>query len=394
MPSVCLYFQIHQPYHLRRYSVFDSAPDYFDAERDETIIEKASQACYLPTTKLLLDMAKRFEGRFRVTMALSGSTIELLQEYQPQLMALLQELAATGCVEWLGQPYHHSLAYLYSRDEFSAQVQKHTALIKKLFGCTPRVFCNTGLIYNNDLPACLHGLGQFEAVLAEGADHLLDDRSPNYIYTPPGRADMKLLLRNYRISDDIALRFSNKSWPQWPLTPKKLAKWINQINGDGFVCNLYMAYESFGVYHSAESGIFDFLAGLPEALWKAGDNDFKTPSQCVASYPPAGEYDAPHTVSWAGAEHNLSAWLGNAMQANSLMELYKLEAPVKASGDPQLLEDWRRLTSCDHFHDMTTQYSNSPTSLQRSTPYESPYDAYINLMNILDNLRSRVEVAV
>ena len=394
MASVCIYFQIHKPCRLRRYSVFDTEPAYFDRDRDATLIGETAEVCYLPATKLLLEMVERHEGRFRFAYSITGTAIEHFKNHCPEMIDLLKKLAATGCVEFLGETYHHSLTFLYSRDEFKAQIDLHTELMQDLLGVTPRVFRNTELIYSNELASYIRGLGRYHGVIAEGADQILGYRSPNYLYTAPGVAEIKLLLKNYRLSNDLSLRFSNEQWNEWPLTADKFAKWINQINGDGHVCNLFTEYETIGYYHTAETGIFDFLAALPQAVFAAGDNDFKTPSQCVESYEPVGEYNAPHTVSWADTERDLSPWLGNAMQSNALHELYKLEAAIKKTGDEELLADWRRLTASDHFYFMSTKYFTDGITHKYFNPYESPYDAYINFMNVLDNLRSRTEPSV
>jgi len=391
MASVCIYFQVHQPPRLRRYSVFDTEPTYFDHDRDQRIINQLAQDGYLPATQRLLDMVIKHDGRFRVAFSLSGCVVEQFQQHCPRMITLLQKLAQTGHVEFLNETYHHSLTFLYSRDEFKAQLRLHAKLMQDLFGQTPRVLRNTELIYNNEMATYVRSLGQHHGIIVEGADPILGDRSPNYLYQAPGVPDIALLLKNYRLSDDIAMRFSNKKWAEYPLTVDKFARWVNQINGDGFVCNLFMEYETLGVYQTAETGIFDFFAALPDAVLNAGDNDFKTPSQCIESYKPAGEYDVPHMISWADHERDLSAWLGNAMQSNALHELYKLEAPVKATGDEPLLDDWRKLTASDHFYYMSTKYFTDDQIHKLFNPYESPYDAYINFMNILDNLRSRVD---
>ncbi len=393
MASVCFYFQMHQPHRLRRYSVFDVEPAYFDQEKNVEILLKVAQKCYLPATQLILDLVRRHEGRFRVAYSVTGCLIEQLQEHCPQVIGLLQDLAATGCVEFLSETHSHSLAFLYSRDEFRAQIQLHTALMEQHFQQTPVVFRNTELIYNNDLGRFIAELGPYRGIVVEGADHILGFRSPNYLYHPPGHPGLAILLKNYRLSDDIAFRFSNRGWKEWPLTAEKFVDWVHQINGDGFVCNLFMDYETFGEHQWEDTGIFKFLEALPQHLLDTGANDFKTPSQCIDAYQPVGEYDVPHVISWADTERDLSAWLGNAMQSNALHELYKLEAPVKATGDDQVIADWRKLTTSDHFYYMCTKYFADGDVHKYFNPYESPYDSYINFMNVLDNLRSRTRGA-
>jgi alpha-amylase len=346
--------------------------------------------CYIPATQAVLDLIRQHEGRFRVAYSLTGCVIEQMQQYAPAALDLLREIAATGCVEFLSETYHHSLAFLYSRDEFKAQIDLHTQMVQDLFGQTPKVFRNTELIYNNELAAFIASLNRYDGIIAEGADHILGYRSPNYLYAPTGIRNLKLLLKNYRLSDDIAFRFSNRGWNEWPLTAEKYARWIHQINGNGFVCNLFVDYETFGEHQWKDTGIFEFLRALPAEVFKLG-NDFKTPSECVAAHKPVGEYDVPHMISWADTERDLSAWLGNAMQSNALHELYKLEQPIKATGDARLIRDWRDLTTSDHFYYMCTKYFADGDVHKYFNPYESPYDSYINFMNVMDNLRTRVE---
>lgn len=391
MASVCFYFQVHQPFRLRRYSVFDTDHGYFDDHRNAQILNKVAGKCYLPTTRLILDLVRKHDGKFRVAYSLTGCVIDQLKQHCPEMIRLLTDLARTGCCEFLGETYYHSLSFLYSRDEFLAQVNRHAVLMEELFGRRPTVFRNTELIYSNDVAGCVASMGGYQGIIAEGADHILGYRSPNYLYWPHGTNSLKLLLKNYRLSDDIAFRFSNRGWTEWPLTADKFTKWVSQINGDGFVCNLFMDYETFGEHQWSDTGIFDFLAALPGEVLKSGVNNFKTPSQCARDYEAVGEYDVPHMISWADTERDLSAWLGNAMQSNALHELYKLEAPIKATGDDDLLEDWRRLTTSDHFYYMCTKYFADGDVHKYFNPYESPYDSYINFMNVLDNLRSRVE---
>ena len=402
MASVCFYFQVHQPQRLRRYSVFDSDSNYFDDERNRQILKKVADKCYVPATKVLLDLVRKHDGQFKVAFSLTGSVIDQLQEHQPLVMNLLTQIAETGCVEFLSETYYHSLAFLYSRDEFKEQVEQHDAKIKDLFGQSPKVFRNTELIYNNELANYIGSMGRYRGILAEGADQVLEKRSPNNLYHPPGSSNgdngsgkppMKLLLKNFRLSDDIAFRFSNQGWAEWPLTADKFAKWVNQINGDGSTCNLFMDYETFGEHQWADTGIFKFLEALPEEILKTGDNDFKTPSECIDSFDAAEEFDVPHMISWADTERDLSAWLGNAMQSNALHELYKLEAAVKATGDTKIITDWRKLTTSDHFYYMCTKYFADGDVHKYFNPYESPYDSYINFMNVLDNLRARIESA-
>jgi len=391
MASVCFYFQMHQPFRLRRYSVFDTGHDYFDDAKNAEICRKVADKCYRPTTTLILDLVRRHEGRFRVSYSITGVLIDQLRQWAPDVIDLFVQLAQTGCCEFISETYYHSLSFLYSRDEFREQITKHRALMKDLFGAEPTTFRNTELIYNNDLARFISGLGDYHTILCEGVDGLLGYRSPTFLYQPPTAPDMTLLLKNYRLSDDVAFRFSNRGWEDWPLTAEKFAKWVNQINGNGFVCNLFMDYETFGEHQWEETGIFAFLDALPEKIFDVnpGHNDFLTPGQCGQKYKPEGEYDVPHMISWADTERDLSAWLGNAMQSNSLLELYRLEDAIKAKGDEELLSDWRKITTSDHFYYMCTKYFADGDVHKYFNPYESPYDSYINFMNVLDSIRSR-----
>jgi alpha-amylase len=389
MASVCFYFEVHQPFRLRRYSVFDSDTNYFDEYKNAEICRKVAQKCYLPTNRLMLDLIRRYGKAFSISYSITGVALEQFQRWAPEVIDSFRALVDTGQVELLAETYYHSLAFLYSRDEFREQVQAHTAKIGETFGLRPRVFRNTELIYNNDLAHFVQGLG-YIGICAEGADHILGYRSPNYVYRPIGAERIGLLLKNYRLSDDIAFRFSDRHWAEWPLKAEKFAQWVDQVNGNGFVVNLFMDYETFGEHQWADSGIFDFMYHLPEHVLKCPDNNFMTLSRAIQTYTPAGELDVPHMVSWADMERDLSAWLGNAMQSNALHELYRLEEAVKASGDPQLLHDWRRLQTSDHFYYMCTKWFADGDVHKYFNPYESPYDSYINFMNCLDNVRSRL----
>jgi alpha-amylase len=393
MASVCLYLQMHQPPRLRRYSVFDTTSDYFDDHRNAFLLQRIAAKCYIPMANLLLDLIEKHGGKFRVALSITGSLIDQFKEHSPQTIALYQKLAKTGCVEFLSETYHHSLAFMFSRDEFRAQIALHRSMIEALFGQTPRVFRNTELIYSNELARYIEGIGGYDGVLAEGIDPLLGTRTPNAVYRAGG-SSMKLLLKNYRLSDDIAFRFSNRSWNEWPLTAEKFAQWIDQGNAqsNSGICGIFMDMETFGEHQWAETGIFDFLAALPDKVLAVGGgrNHFKTPSECLQS-PAVDEYNVPHMTSWADTERDVSAWLGNAMQSNALHELYRMEPAVKACEDTQVLDDWRKLTASDHYYYMCTKYFADGDVHKYFNPYESPYDSYINFMNVLDNLRQRIE---
>jgi len=410
MASVCFYFQVHQPFRIRRYSVFDRDPFYFDNELNERILRKVAEKCYRPATVKILDLVRRHDRRFRVSYAITSTALEQFELWAPDLIGLFQELAETGAVEFVAETSHHSLSFLYAREEFDAQVERHHQRLRELFGTEPTTFRNTELIYSNELAAHIAAQGRYRSILCEGVDALLGFRSPNYLYTPPGSDAVRLLLKNYRLSDDIAFRFSDRNWKEWPLSAERFAHWVNQINGDGFVCNLFMDYETFGEHQWADTGIFEFMADLPRAIfdYKPGENHFNTPSEAFGQFETVGEYDVPHMISWADSERDLSAWLGNAMQTNAISECYKLERPIKnklreahQAGEQMaiqhfthVLEDWRKLTTSDHFYYMSTKFWADGDVHKYFSPYDSPYDSYINFMNVLDNLRTRVETVV
>ena len=388
MASVCFYFQVHQPFRLRRFSIFDSGHHYFDEHKNAEICRKVARKCYLPANRLMLKLIERYGGRFRVSYSITGVLMEQLQLYAPEALSTFQALAQTGCVEFLTETYHHSLAFLYSREEFAEQIRMHQKLMREVLGVETSVFRNTELIYNNDLAHFVSDLG-FKGILCEGADHLLGYRSPDFVYYPAGTAAIKLLLKNYRLSDDVAFRFSNRDWQEWPLTASKFADWISRVNGNGNVVNLFMDYETLGEHQWEDTGIFDFLEHLPEEVFRHPDNNFMTVSEALNAYEAVGEIDVPHMISWADTERDLSAWLGNAMQSNALYELYRIESEVKATHDPEIIADWRKLQTSDHFYYMCTKWFADGDVHKYFNPYDSPYDSYINLMNVLDNLRQR-----
>lgn len=425
MGSVVFCFQVHQPFRLRKYSVFDADPFYFDDQRNAEICRKVATKCYLPTTRRVLDLVRRHEGRFRVAYSLTGVVLEQFEAYVPEVIETFHELAATGCCEFLGETYHHSLASLYSRQEFLEQIEAHTRKIQSLFGQTPTTFRNTELIYDNALAHEVAGIvdasgnPRFFGMLCEGTDKHLAGRSPGVVYRPPvagaapngaanngapgrplagrdGRA-FGLLLKNYHLSDDIAFRFSAKGWQHWPLTAIKYAAWVQNALRDGPLVNLFMDYETFGEHQWEETGIFDFLDQLPGEVLRSGAG-FATPSEALKTNAASAIFDVPEPTSWADTERDVSAWRGNPMQSSSLDEVFRLERAVKdavgRAADPEegrrLLSDWRRLTTSDHYYYMSTKGANDGAVHQYFSPYESPYDSYINYMNVLDNVRSRL----
>ena len=395
MPAVCFYFQVHQPYRLKKYRVFDigHSHDYFNDDSDTNlnnrrILQKVAHKCYIPTNAVLLELLER-HPEFKISFSLSGVLMEQLEEYSPEALTSFQRLFATGRAEILSETYYHSLAFLYSKSEFTSQVHLHADKAKSLFGPPSSVFRNTELIYNNELAAEIEKLG-FAGIIAEGADHVLGWRSPNYLYQPVGTQHIKLLLKNYRLSDDIAFRFSEKTWKEHPLQADKFASWVSAVNGSGDVVNLFMDFETFGEHQWADTGIFEFLRHLPGEILKHPDNYFVTPSEAVAKFPARAELDVPFFMSWADVERDLSAWLGNPIQDDAASKLYALEASVLQTGDAKLITDWRRLQTSDHFYYMCTKWFADGDVHKYFNPYQSPYDAFISFMNVLSDLRLRL----
>ncbi len=391
MVDVCMYFQVHQPERLRNYQVFDIGKnhDYFDHKKNSEIMKRAAEKCYLPANRLMLRLIKKFGGRFRISYSLTGTWMEQAEREVPEVMDTFRELNDTGCVEFLSETYYHSLSYLYSKEEFRKQVEMHRNKIRKLFGQEPKVFRNTELIFNNELASFVERMG-YKGILAEGWDHFLGWRSPDFVYTPKTAKGIKLLLRNYKLSDDIAFRFSNPDWKEYPLSVEKFASWVNAINGNGTNANLFMDYETFGEHQWSTTGIFRFLEKMPEEILKHPDNRFLTPSEVIEKHEPVGEIDMHNYVSWADLERNLSAWLGNPMQDNAAKELYALERAIVSAGDERLLHDWRRLQTSDNFYYMCTKYFSDGDVHKYFNPYDSPYESFIAFMNTLNDIIIRL----
>ena len=347
-------------------------------------MQKVALKCYLPANKLMLELIKKYKGRFKIAYSISGTALDQFEEYVPEVIESFKALVDTGCVEILSETYYHSLAYLYSKKEFDEQVRMHKKKIRKLFNYKPRVFRNTELIFNNEMAKYIEKKG-YKGIIAEGADYILNGRSPNFLYSSINSEKIKILLKNYRLSDDIAFRFSDKSWVDYPMTANKFTKWINRINGNGEIVNLFMDYETFGEHQWKDKGIFDFLEHFPGELLKHKDNEFLTPSEVIDKYEVRDKVDMHNIVSWADIERDLSAWLGNKMQQSSIKELYMLEKMVKDSRDGDLIERWRKLQTSDHFYYMCTKWFNDGDVHKYFNPYDSPYDAYITYMNILND---------
>ncbi len=392
MPSICFYFQVHQPYRLRHYSFFDIGNNHYyeDVDANRTILEKVANKCYLPMNALLLKMIRQWEGKFRISFSISGVALDQFAEYQPEIIDSFRALADTGCAEFISETYAHSLAALYDPEDFRAQVKAHDEMIEEYLGVTPRVFRNTELIYRNDIAKMVEDMG-YEAILTEGADHVLGWRSPNFMYQPMGCSRLKLLLKNYRLSDDIAFRFSNRAWEEWPLTTEKFANWAHAVNGNGELINLFMDYETFGEHQWAETGIFDFMEALPAAILADPGFDFVTPSEAAKRYQPIAKIDVPNAISWADVERDLTAWIGNDMERDAIEALYSLHDRVYETGDDNTIRTWRRLQTSDHFYYMCTKWFSDGDVHKYFNPYGTPYDAYINYMNVLSDFTETLE---
>lgn len=392
--AIVLYLHVHQPYRIRHYTIFDTAVshDYFDAayedqESNERILKRVAQKSYLPTNARLLELLQA-NPQFKLSLSITGTVLEQMERWAPEALHSFQELCATGRVEIVAETYHHSLAFFYSRTEFEMQVDMHRRKVQELFGQTPQVFRNTELCYNNDLAAWADTAG-YKGILAEGWDPILGWRSPNYVYRPSYTNNIRLIMKNYKLSDDIAFRFGDKNWSEWPLTADKFAGWLGDEQ-DATNFNLFMDYETFGEHQWEESGIFSFLSRLPGAWLKNEHHTFMTVSEVIDNNEPVDSVDTPHTITWADTERDLSAWLGNAMQTSSIQALYDLQTDIIKTGDFDLIEDWRRLQTSDHFYYMCTKYFNDGDIHAYFSPYKTPYEAYINFMNAYHDLKFRL----
>lgn len=390
--SLCLYFQIHQPTRLRLYRFFDIGKDshYYDDFTNRTILRRVADVCYLPMNRLILELVKKYKGAFRVAFSVSGSALEQFERYAPEVIASFRELADTGCAEFLCETYYHSLAALACPSEFTHQVLKHKKAVEEHFGVTPIAFRNTELIYSDHIGEMVYDLG-FKTMLTEGAKHILGWRSPDYVYTDDRQSKLKLLLRNYSLSDDIAFRFSDRNWENWPLTADKYLSWLKSDIGDGgSVINLFMDYETFGEHQNASTGIFDFMRYLPEAVIADGTFSFRTPTEAAAAHKPVSSLEVPEPISWADEERDITAWLGNDLQQEAYNKLYAQYEKVALVGDPALFNDFGHLQESDHFYYMCTKFFSDGEVHKYFNPYETPYEAFINYMNVLSDFIVRV----
>lgn len=391
MRSICFYFQVHQPFRLKKYRFFDIGNDhsYYNDYENRTIMRKVAEKCYLPANQLFLDLVNEYGDNFKISYSLSGTVIDQFELYAPDVLESFQKLFATGRVELLDETYSHSLSALRPEDVFEYQVNRHRKKVKELFGLQPKIFRNTELIYSDEIGEKVAKLG-YEGMLTEGARHIMGWKSPNYLYCNAINPKLKLLLKNFKLSDDIAFRFSNSAWDEYPLTAEKYVSWLNAIDPNEEVINLFMDYETFGEHQWKETGIFDFMRALPEKVFKYSDYQFHTPSEVVAKHNPVGVLNVPYPISWADEERDLTAWLGNELQNEAFENLYKLFERVKELDDPELWRDWLYLQTSDHFYYMCTKWFSDGDVHKYFNPYSSPYEAFINYMNILSDFRIRL----
>ncbi len=393
--SICLYFQVHQPNRLRLYRFFDIGKDshYYDDFANRTILRRVAQKCYLPMNALLLELIEAHKGSFKVAFSVSGSALEQFDRYAPEVIESFRKLAQTGCVEFLSETYYHSLASLQSPNEFKHQVNKHKEAIEHYFGVTPKTFRNTELIYSDAIGEMVYDMG-FKTMLTEGAKHVLGWKSPNFLYNCAQAPGLKLLLKNSSLSDDIAFRFSDRNWSDWPLTGEKYLSWVKSAAQNDEIVNLFMDYETFGEHQKAASGIFDFMRFLPEVVLNDGEFEFVTPAQAVKKHRPVAELDVMDPISWADEERDVTAWLGNELQNDAFNKLYDQEEKLALLDDEALWADFGHLQESDHFYYMCTKFFSDGAVHKYFNPYDTPYEAFINYMNVLSDFILRVDDAI
>jgi len=395
MKSVCLIFQLHQPFRYRKYRFFDIGKDdyYYDDFANETIIRKIADKCYLPANKIILEQIKKHKGKFRVAFSLSGIVIDQFKLYCPEVIDSFSELAKTGCVEFLAETYANSLVSLVDPKIFEEQVKEHGKLIEELFGQRPTVFRNTELIYSDEIGDTVYKMG-YEAVITEGAKHILGWKSPNYLYCNALNPRLKVLMRNYRFSDDISFRFSNSGWNEFPLTAEKYAGWLKALPKEEEIVNIFINYETFGQLQPKSSGIFDFLNYLPGIVLKTKELEFATPVEVVRKYQPVSAIHVPHPISWADEERDLTAWLGNELQKEAFDKLYQLKDRMRDCTDKRMQKDWTYLQSNDHLYYMCTKFFSDGEVHKSFNPYANPYEAFINYMNVMSDFSFRLNAIV
>ena len=383
--SICLYFQVHQPTRLRLYRFFDIGKDshYYDDFANRTILRRIAQKCYLPMNELMLKLIAQNKGKFKIAYSISGSALEQFQRFAPEVIDSFRALADTGKVEFLAETYYHSLASIGPESEFRHQVQKHAAKIEELFGVKPVTFRNTELIYSNAIGEMVYDLG-FKTMLTEGARHIMGWKSPNYVYTGETQPKLKLLLRNYALSDDIAFRFAGNH-----LTAPRYVEWLKGTDGD--IVNLFMDYETFGEHQSAETGIFEFMKNLPAAVFADGTFNFVTPAEAVKKYKPVSDIAVEDPISWADEERDLTAWLGNELQQEAFNKVYAMTEKLSIVNDPDLWMDFGHLQESDHFYYMCTKFFSDGEVHKYFNPYDTPYEAFINYMNVISDFQIRLD---
>ncbi len=389
--SICFYFQVHQPDRLRQYRFFDIGNDdnYCDDFTNKVIMRRVAQKCYLPVNAILLDLIKKNGKKFKVAFSISGVAIDQFYRYAPEVIDSFKALAATGCVEFLAETYAHSLASVANEAEFKQQVKDHSKLIESTFGVKPVTFRNTELIYSDAIGATVASMG-YTAMLTEGAKHILGWKSPNFIYTNAINPRLRLLLKNSAMSDDIAFRFSDRSWSGWPLTAEKYADWVESALANEDTLNLFMDYETFGEHQQSDSGIFEFLKTLPATMLAKGFS-FNTPAETAKMHQPVAPLHVPDPISWADEERDLSAWLGNELQNEAFHKVYALGNKVKRTKDENLMKTYRMLQESDHFYYMCTKFFSDGAVHSYFNPYDTPYEAFINYMNVLSDFELRVD---
>ncbi len=394
MRSICFYFQVHQPFRLKPYRFFNIGNDhnYYDEYQNKFIMRRVAEKCYLPMNQLLLDHINEYGSAFKCSFSISGTALDQFELYAPDVLESFKRLADTGSVEFLAETHAHSLAALKSKEEFFNQVKMHDGKIERLLGVKPKTFRNTELIYSDEIGEMVSEMG-YQTMLTEGAKHILGWKSPNYMYCNAINPKLKLLLKNFRLSDDIAFRFSQQSWAEWPLTTDKFIGWLNEIDPKEEVVNLFMDYETFGEHQWPETGIFEFMKVLPSMVFANSGFTFNTPSELAKKLQAVGSIHVPYPISWADEERDLTAWLGNELQDEAFDKLYAMEEKVKACNDEQIKFDWVMLQTSDHFYYMCTKWFSDGDVHKYFNPYGTPYEAFINYMNVLSDFMIRVENA-
>lgn len=394
--GIVLYLHAHQPYRVRKYSVFDTAisHDYFDesdyhSERNnEQVFKKVAGKSYRPMNGLIEKLLDKHPD-FKVSLSITGVFIEQAERWAPDVIESFKRLISTGRVEIVAETYYHSLAFFYSRSEFEHQVDIHRAKIYELFGVETKVFRNTELSYNDEMAKWAEGYG-FKGILAEGWDPILEWRSPNYMYRPAGTKNISLLLKNYRLSDDVAFRFGDKNWPSWPLNADTYNDWVNTAIEGKEIVNLFMDYETFGEHQWEDTGIFSFYEDFIDKWLSNPINTCYTVSEAIDAFEPAAEISMPNTVTWADNERDLTAWLGNSMQQEALRYIYSMEKDILRTNNLELITDWRRLQTSDHVYYMCTKWFSDGDVHAYFSPYKSPYDAFLYYLNVVRDLRWRL----